>query len=181
MNKINWTIEAPMLLYYGKEGLNQSEIARKYGLSRERIRQVINKFCPDWKREYGVKVRQAATNAAVKEIQRKRYGDDGNKHDLYKVRREKYNAKRANAQRFRKEFSIYFGDIDWPTHCPVLGIELNYFSEGRQENSVSFDRKNPTKGYIKDNVVILSWRANRIKNDGTAEEHELIAKYIKSQ
>ena len=25
----------------------------------------------------------------------------------------------------------------------------------------------------------MSWRANRIKNDGTAEEHQLIANFIK--
>jgi hypothetical protein len=35
-------------------------------------------------------------------------------------------------------------------------------------------------GYIKGNVAVISNRANRIKNDGNADEHERIANYIKT-
>lgn len=78
-------------------------------------------------------------------------------------------------------FNIEFEDIEWPTHCPVLGIELDYFARGRRENSVSFDRVDNTKPYEKGNVVIMSWRANRLKNDGTAEEHRLISNFMHSK
>jgi hypothetical protein len=64
----------------------------------------------------------------------------------------------------------------------LLGIELDYFAERTQENSPSFDRVDSSKGYVKGNVIVCSWRANRIKNDGTAEEHrkiyEFLSKYI---
>lgn len=66
----------------------------------------------------------------------------------------------------------------WPEYCPILGIKLDYETNGRQENSPSFDRLDPTKGYISGNVQIISWRANRIKNDGSAEEHQKIANYL---
>jgi hypothetical protein len=59
-------------------------------------------------------------------------------------------------------------------------MELDYFSDSRTENSVTFDRIDPSKDYISGNVVIISWRANRIKNDGTAEEHQKIADFIKA-
>jgi hypothetical protein len=62
--------------------------------------------------------------------------------------------------------------------CPVFGLELDWFAEARKENSPSFDRVDPKLGYIKGNVQIISARANRIKNDGTAEEHRLIAAYM---
>lgn len=44
---------------------------------------------------------------------------------------------------------------------------------------MSLDRIDPRKGYVKGNVWIISYRANLIKNDGTAEEHEMIAKAMR--
>lgn len=43
----------------------------------------------------------------------------------------------------------------------------------------SLDRVDPAKGYVKGNVWIVGYRANLVKNDGTAEEHELIARAIR--
>jgi hypothetical protein len=40
---------------------------------------------------------------------------------------------------------------------------------------MSFDRIDPTKGYIKGNVQIVSQRANRIKSNSTLEEFEEMA------
>lgn len=34
---------------------------------------------------------------------------------------------------------------------------------------------------VKGNVVVMSYEANRLKNDGTAEEHETIAKWMRDQ
>lgn len=79
------------------------------------------------------------------------------------------------------EFTITMSDLDWPTHCPILGLELDWFAETRQENSPSYDRVDSTKGYVPGNVVIVSWRANRIKNDGTAQEHFAIAEWLNKQ
>ena len=62
------------------------------------------------------------------------------------------------------------------THCPLLG---HPFSESG-ENSPSFDRINPKLGYVKGNVWIVGLRANVIKNDGTAEEHEMIARAMRA-
>lgn len=31
------------------------------------------------------------------------------------------------------------------------------------------------------NVVVMSYKANRLKNDGTAEDHEIIAAWIRRQ
>jgi hypothetical protein len=57
--------------------------------------------------------------------------------------------------------------------CPILGIPLDYsFGKGvRTENSPSIDQIIPGAGYIPGNVIVISWRANRIKNDGSPEEH----------
>lgn len=99
---------------------------------------------------------------------------------VYQQMREKFRRKKANNHFY--EWTVDFGELEFPSHCPILGIEMDYFAERTQENSPSFDRVDSSKGYVKGNVIVCSWRANRIKNDGTAEEHrkiyEFLSKYI---
>lgn len=149
-----------------KAGQTYQHIAFHFGLTKQRIAQIA--------KETGIiplKLRQDIKN-------KKYFSKWGHKEksDLYQACRAKFRQKKANSK--REEWTITFGELVWPTHCPVLGIELDYFSEIRVENSVSFDRIDSQKGYITGNVKIISWRANRIKNDGTAEEHRKIAEYI---
>lgn len=54
--------------------------------------------------------------------------------------------------------------------CPVFGIELVTNSKVTKDNSPSLDRIIPEKGYVKGNVIIISHKANRIKNNATVEE-----------
>ena len=90
-----------------------------------------------------------------------------------------FNAKMKKAQMTGIPFKLRFEDMYWPEYCPVLGIELNYYRKGRMiDSSPSFDRMDPNQGYTPENTRIISNRANRIKNDGSAEEHRKIAAYI---
>ena len=45
--------------------------------------------------------------------------------------------------------------------------------------SPSLDRIDPNRGYTKDNIIVMSYRANRIKNDATKEEIKKLAEWIK--
>lgn len=90
---------------------------------------------------------------------------------------------KTRAKKMGMEFNLSLEDIVIPTHCPLLGIELvnNLGSNnGRQENSPSLDRIDSSKGYIKGNVWVVSWRANRIKNNASTSELELIVNKLKS-
>jgi len=87
-----------------------------------------------------------------------------------------------NAKRRAKLSDLAF-DLNWkeiviPTHCPILGIELN--QEGFRDSLASLDRIDPFRGYTKDNVKVISLKANRIKAEGDAEVHERIADYIRN-
>ena len=66
--------------------------------------------------------------------------------------------------------------------CPVLGIKMqSHVGKGYkrgQDNSLSLDRINSNKGYIPSNIAIISFRANVLKSNGTAEEHLKIAAFI---
>lgn len=68
-------------------------------------------------------------------------------------------------------FDLTFEDLVFPKRCPALGIILNYETGSAGEEALaSLDRHNPSKGYVWDNVRIISFKANRIKNNGTAQE-----------
>lgn len=80
-----------------------------------------------------------------------------------------YNAKsRAKAKNL--EFDLTVDNIFLPEYCPVLGIKLEWNENKTKANSYSIDRVDNTKGYTHDNTIIVSLRANRLKNDATLEE-----------
>lgn len=76
-------------------------------------------------------------------------------------------------------FDLKLGDVIIPEYCPVLGIKLAKGVAKWAPTSPSLDRIIPKFGYTKDNVRVISWRANCLKRDGTAEEFERIAAYIR--
>lgn len=76
------------------------------------------------------------------------------------------------------EFNLTKDDIIIPEVCPVLGIPISRSVDYHNDGSPSIDRVDSSKGYTKDNIVIISWRANRLKNDATIEELKQIVKYM---
>jgi hypothetical protein len=71
----------------------------------------------------------------------------------------------------------------WPTHCPVLGVELEYRRQlgnkkGPLPNSPSFDRVDPKVGYVPGNVIIISHKANVIKSNATVDELKRVASFF---
>lgn len=94
--------------------------------------------------------------------------------------KELYNHLRSSAKKRNIEFTLTVVDLynlSFPISCPVLGIPL-YFNRGKAtDNSISIDRILSDKGYTIDNIIVISQKANRIKNNGTPEELEKIAKF----
>lgn len=70
------------------------------------------------------------------------------------------------------EFSITAADFNPITHCPLLGLPINFSKRGRgtADNSPTIDRIDPSQGYVPGNVWVISSKANRMKSDATAEE-----------
>jgi DNA repair exonuclease SbcCD ATPase subunit len=87
---------------------------------------------------------------------------------------------RSRAKRKGVPFTITPEALTQPTHCPVLGIELDYTNAGLHvDASASLDRIKPELGYVKGNVIVISWRANRIKCDATPEELQRVADFYR--
>lgn len=64
--------------------------------------------------------------------------------------------------------------------CPYLGIPITLNKTGRRpgSDSPSIDQIDPGAGYIRDNCIIVSRRANTIKNDATLDELELLTRNV---
>jgi hypothetical protein len=71
-------------------------------------------------------------------------------------------------------------DVVIPERCPILGIPLSISSKTIGDSSPSIDRIIPDRGYVKGNIVVVSFRANRIKNDATVEELETVANWLRN-
>jgi hypothetical protein len=76
-------------------------------------------------------------------------------------------------------------DLNLPDNCPVYDTPLDYSQlretkkKGPLENSPSLDRHVPSLGYVRGNVRVLSNKANRLKGDGTLEDHEILLKCLR--
>jgi ribosomal protein L37AE/L43A len=93
---------------------------------------------------------------------------------------------KARAKNKGLEFSLTINDLLdlFPEDglCPVLGIKMSFNSSGKGNrfNSPSLDRFDNEKGYTKENVCVISARANILKSDATLEEIEAVYLYMKS-
>jgi hypothetical protein len=81
----------------------------------------------------------------------------------------KHRAKKTN-----KEFNLSRKDIIVPYICPVLNVPLIH----NTPHAPSLDRINNNRGYLKDNIMVISRRANLMKNDASPEELVSFAKWI---
>ena len=86
---------------------------------------------------------------------------------------------RQRAKRSNIENSLEREDIVIPDKCPVFGTPLVREDRSTWQNAPSIDRIDNKKGYVKDNIVIVSRRANILKKDATIEELQKLAKFYK--
>jgi hypothetical protein len=75
------------------------------------------------------------------------------------------------------EFNITKEDITIPSTCPIFGVTLNFENKN---NVPTLDRIDSSKGYIKGNIQVISFKANRLKNNGTIEEFKKIISYMET-
>jgi hypothetical protein len=131
------------------------------------------------------------TNPAIKERNR-RYRKN-HKEQWTKTNREirirnteRYltSVAKKRAKERNQPFSITYKDIVIPKNCPVFGTPLvrkYYAKNGSKENSPSLDCFIPKAGYTPENVSVISFRANRIKNDASLDELKAIVSWMEKR
>lgn len=81
------------------------------------------------------------------------------------------------ARKYNIPFNIGIDDIIIPENCPLLGTPLRKErGKGHHQDSPSIDRIIPSLGYTKENVQVVSVRANQLKSNASLEEMKLLVK-----
>lgn len=155
-----------------EKGLNQAEIARISGCTRQAVKERLNRYQGLYK-QYKYKKEEKKLLAHKERVSYKW---------KYKKASEQFYKKKQYCKERGIDFTITPWDLTYPEYCPVFGIKLQWGQgNGISENSPSLDRLDPNKGYIPGNVQYMSWRANRIKNNATLEEMEKLYNWYKKQ
>lgn len=93
-----------------------------------------------------------------------------------------YNAAlaRARAEQVPFDLDIEFLKTLRTDFCPIFGITLSWgqWDKHARDSSPSLDRIKPEYGYIKGNVCIISYIANKIKQDVGYEELYKVADWL---
>jgi hypothetical protein len=120
----------------------------------------------------------------------KRCSEESSKKSERKHAVTRQTNRMLSSARFRSKLKKISFDIDLEhvrslvvSHCPILGVQLEWSARrgngpGAMANSPSLDRIDPSKGYVKGNVWIISNKANAIKNDATHEELKLVTRAV---
>jgi hypothetical protein len=150
----------------------------------------VSSTAQEAKRQWSRKHYQA-NREKKKEQSRKHYQANREKHRELCRRWHKENPEHClligAIERSKKKnwpCDITLDDIVIPEKCPLLGISLRSNTGAAvaraDDNSPTLDRIDSALGYVKGNVWVISYRANRIKNDATLAELETIAKNLRS-
>ena len=86
---------------------------------------------------------------------------------------------KRRAQDLGLPFDLMKDDLPLATHCPVFGFA---FEPGRGkpcDTTPTLDRIIPKLGYVKGNVIIVSFKANLIKSSATPDEILKVAKFYR--
>ena len=89
--------------------------------------------------------------------------------------------KELNGEHNVKDYLLILNcDIIIPKRCPLLDIPLQDCKGAAGDSSPSLDRLLPHLGYVKGNIIVISHRANQIKNCASVDELMLIADNLHS-
>lgn len=140
------------------------------------------------KRKNKYKENGGYSNYNKKYYDRKKQRINDKKREKYKNNEELYiyhMLKRAEkrAEKSNIPFNLKQEDIKIPEYCPALNVKLeikNCGKKGPGPFSPSLDKIVPELGYINTNVIVISHKANQIKNNASISEIEKILEWLKS-
>lgn len=147
------------------------------GLAMEVPKQSGRKYCPEcWK----TRARQKAKNwydSIVGSEKLQAYRDKASSAQKERLKDAGYRMVTRAKERARAknvECTITPDCLSIPDKCPVLGTEFI----PNTEYAMSIDAIDPTRGYVPDNVQVISMKANAMKNSASKEELEKFAKWV---
>jgi hypothetical protein len=169
-----------------RERYNTDEEYRLIRVTRcKEIRKNQKEKSAEWAKKYREKEGNEVANTRARNWYNQKPKEERAEYSLLKyyknLRNQMYSNAKGRAKKQSIPFTITKEDIIIPDLCPVFNIRLEWgIGLGKTDNSPSLDRIIPEKGYIKGNIVVISWLANRLKNNATLAQLEQVCNYIRS-
>lgn len=167
----NKTIQQIRDLY--KQGLSERKIAKQLNICRSSV----------------VKYKTNQAQIDIFKEKQKKYWDSNRKH-LYQKQRQwrqrhpkklMLNVIISRAKKKGLDCNLTIEDLLDNQICPVFKTKLMYNRDEKDHKlKASVDRIDNTKGYTKDNIAIISRRANTLKSNGSLKEFKRLVDYIET-
>jgi hypothetical protein len=160
--------------------------AREFGMKRREETPNRYKVCKECNQSLNLNkfslIDKWDANSGTKDICKKcsssiRQREKLNRDWKTDARKVLYDNAKQRAKKSKIEFSLLIEDIDIPDTCPVFGFPLKREERNSWKYAPSIDRIDNTRGYVKDNIIIVSRRANILKKDATLDELRKLANY----
>ena len=108
---------------------------------------------------------------------------DKNYQELHRYIQNKIKniKKRAKDKNLKFDLDVFWLISIIPTNrmCPVFKMPMIYKKQNNKDLAASIDRIDNKKGYTKDNVCWISYKANRLKNEMNLHDVSLIYEFMK--
>jgi hypothetical protein len=120
-----------------------------------------------------------ANRDKVREAERLRQSAKRGRDPVYQL----YYGAKSRANKSELEFDIELSDITIPERCPILDVLLfgNHLGKRPNINSPSLDRVDNDKGYVKGNVRVISYVANRYKSNLSKDSIDRLYRYVNGE
>lgn len=100
-------------------------------------------------------------------------------HRIATIDKQLWKGAKRRARDLGLPFEIEIFDVVVPEFCPVLGVRLEVGLGKVQWNSPTLDRIRPELGYVRGNIMVISFRANTLKGDASPEELMKVATFYR--
>lgn len=101
------------------------------------------------------------------------------KYKIENPERHLANTAKRRAKLKNIVYQITHEDINMNSVCPILQIPIKNGQGRWVDSSPTLDRVDNFKGYTPENILVISWRANRLKSDATLDELILLGEWAK--
>lgn len=178
--------------------LGAAKLAEHLGASEHAIRQIASRqnipLIVDWSHNYDFDCAMCGKTVTVQRLRNRKQRQticdrcrqvkmrDNGFVQFVSLEQKMLHAAKSRAKKKGVPFALTVEDIVIPKFCPVLGIELKSAQGGAGhmagDSSPTLDRIIPVFGYVPGNVAVISWRANKLKADGTLDELRKVAAWL---
>lgn len=152
-----------------------------FGLENNGSRKCVRSECSMCRKTYQSNYKSAHEPEirAYSAAKKRREDDNPDRIGLWAIDSVRHARNRAKRAGVPFDLDVSYVRSLCVTHCPALGTPLVYANiGGHKPNSASIDRIVPSGGYTRGNVMVISRRANTIKQDATAAELAEVAHWV---